>query len=341
MNYTLAGMLIVSFVFSSTEPVRAQTDERRCEFDSLGLVPLDLLGTAMYTGSPEVAARLGVTYASSGFAAQGGFYPGGRNVMPESHRSMGLALTQADIVPRDLQGHRDKTNGRIVLMSLGMSNTAGKWRRFQELLDETGGLNPKLHLVNGARGGWDIGAFLNRKTEYFAFIEDTLAALNLSKEQVQVVWLEWANALSGAREPGGWPGEAERFQGQLRLVVAELLVEYPNLRQVFLSSRAYGGYATRMLNPEPYAYEYGFSIKWLIEEQIQGLLPLSEYPWLAWGPYIWADGAQPNSKGLNFLCADYTLDGVHPGRGGREKISLALLDFFQNSEFAAPWFKAQ
>jgi hypothetical protein len=37
---------------------------------------------------------------------------------------------------------------------------------------------------------------------------------------------------------------------------------------MFLSRRIYAGYATNCLNPEPYAYEYGFSAKWLIEAQV-------------------------------------------------------------------------
>ena len=34
---------------------------------------------------------------------------------------------------------------------------------------------------------------------------------------------------------------------------------------MFLQSRTYGGYATTNENPDPYAYEYGFATKWLIQ----------------------------------------------------------------------------
>ena len=44
---------------------------------------------------------------------------------------------------------------------------------------------------------------------------------------------------------------------------------WPNLKLVFLASRIYGGYAhTDKINPGPYAYEYGFSVKWLIQAQV-------------------------------------------------------------------------
>ena len=52
----------------------------------------------------------------------------------------------------------------------------------------------------------------------------------------------------------------------------------PNVKLAYLSSRTYGGYATTPLNPEPYAYESGFSVKWLIEGQLKGEAALNYDP---------------------------------------------------------------
>jgi len=51
-------------------------------------------------------------------------------------------------------------------------------------------------------------------------------------------------------------------------IVRVLKTRYPNMKQVFFSSRIYGGYGGG-LNPEPEAYESGFAVKWLIQAQIR------------------------------------------------------------------------
>ena len=47
---------------------------------------------------------------------------------------------------------------------------------------------------------------------------------------------------------------------------------YPNLRLTYLSSRIYGGYAGGMLNPEPYAYEGAFTMRWLIQDEFSSAM---------------------------------------------------------------------
>jgi hypothetical protein len=129
------------------------------------------------------------------------------------------------------------------------------------------------------------------------------------------------------------------------VVVRALASRFPNLRLAYLSSRIYAGYATTHLNPEPYAYEGGFAMRWVIEEQLAGRLPFTGpsrvAPWIAWGPYLWADGLTPRSDGLTWACNDLESDGTHPSSSGRQKVAQLLREFFTTDPTARPWFIGQ
>jgi lysophospholipase L1-like esterase len=144
-----------------------------------------------------------------------------------------------------------------------------------------------------------------------------------------------------------FPEYPQILQTQMQDILMTAQQRYPQLKQAFLSNRIYAGYALTPLNPEPYAYETGFAIKWLIEAQLNGD-PGFNYdpgngsvvmPWLSWGPDVWADGLTPRSDGLTWECADYTWDGTHPSDVGSEKVGQMLLEFFKTDSVTG-WFLA-
>src|SRR5262249_55228960 len=111
-------------------------------------------------------------------------------------------------------------------------------------------------------------------------------------------------------------------------------------------SRTYGGYARTPLNPEPYAYESGFAVRWLIEQQLKGEAALNydakkgpvRAPWLSWGPYLWANGSTPRTDGFHYEERDLAQDGTHLSPSGQEKVGRLMLRFFQNDATTRPWF---
>ena len=61
-------------------------------------------------------------------------------------------------------------------------------------------------------------------------------------------------------------------------------------------------------------------------------------PWIAWGPYLWADGVNGRSDGLVYTREDLESDGTHPSTSGRKKVAELLLDFFKRDSTAQGWF---
>jgi hypothetical protein len=270
----------------------------------------------------------------------GGLYPSTLNIRPEYHHRAGLALAHA-ITPLDSLGRPDMEQGRIVLLSIGMSNTGQEFTAFEAMADTFQQRNPRLTLVNGAQAGQTASIIRNPDAQYWNILKnERLYRKRVTPEQVQAIWLKQANSTPSQE----FPLHAERLRDDLAAIVRLLPAKFPNLKLCYVSSRIYAGYATTPLNPEPYAYESGFSVKWLIGQQIEGDSSLSfesaspQAPWMSWGPYLWSSGPNPRQDGLQWLPGDFAADGTHPSDAGRRKVATLLLDFFSTDETAVPWF---
>jgi Cu/Ag efflux protein CusF len=286
--------------------------------DTSKLVPLTELGTVEYKG----------------FA--GGLYPEGKNERPANHEAQGKKLA-AQVRPLGTDGKPD-ADGKIVLLSVGMSNTTQEFSTFKRLADGDDAKNPKLKIVDGAQGGMSANRIVDPESDsgrqFWTVVDRRLEDAGATRFQVQVAWIKEADP--GPRS--GFPDYARTLQGELRRIVQHMHQRFPNLKMVYLSSRTYAGWAKTGLNPEPYAYESGFSVKWLIEEQLKGDL---KEPWLSWGPYLWANGTKKRADGFSYEERDFGPDGTHPTRDGQQKVAELLLRFFKEDSTTKPWFVAK
>ncbi len=267
-----------------------------------------------------------------------GLYPNNTTVRPAAHEAAGQEQL-AQVLPRDGSGNPNIQAGKIVLLSIGMSNATQEFSAFKQIADRDGEKDRGLVIVDGAQGGWSADRIVADPTTYWNNVEQRLTMAGVTDQQVQVAWLKEADA--SPNQP--FPADAQTLESQVKTMVVSLRPRFPNLRLLYVSSRIYAGYATTPLNPEPYAYESGFAYKWLIESQINGSDPGLDFgsgkaPWLAWGPYLWADGTNMRFDGLSWACSDLSDDGTHPSTSGRLKVARMLLDFFKGDSTARPWF---
>jgi hypothetical protein len=368
------ALVLLTFLFLAL-PVCAQQGFGNFSAEKFSATPLIDLGTKTYQGF------------------EGGLYPHGSNSIPSEHAAAGRKLA-SQIQPLDANGKPDP-NGKIVLTSIGMSNSMDEFGMFLRTARDSPKVNTAhVAIVNGAFGGVTACYYLSASgpppcslhtDNLFDRVRDQrFTPAGVSERQVQVVWILQANGGPGVRGCGNnrfqpcrplcdpkAPGcendatntEALRHEAQLGEILRVAKIRWPNLKLAFLSSRIYAGNAKVPISPEPFAYEYGFSVKWLIQAQIAQMQthavdPVAgnlDYgtgavPWAAWGPYLWAQGGAPRSDGLvwcndeqNGPChgeTDFQPDGTHPNVQGMRKVADLLMDFFLGSPFTSSWFEA-
>src|SRR6185436_1378986 len=111
-----------------------------CTLTSVGIVPLNDLGPGLYVPGTI-----------------GGLYPGGQDVRPAAHLAAGRAIATTEVLPRNAAGAVDLGNGKIGLVSIGMSNTTqefgGSPLAFKPRADLDPSKDPHVVIVDGAQGG--------------------------------------------------------------------------------------------------------------------------------------------------------------------------------------------
>ncbi len=270
----------------------------------------------------------------------GGLYGGGKNEPPAAHAEAAKAEA-AKIQPLDAEG-KPSADGRVVLISIGMSNTTQEFSKFVRL---QGARKGSLAIVDGAQGGQAAIQWNTPEAKAWGGLEKRLAAAEVTAPQVQIAWIKQALIAQG--QHGAFPAHAKKLQEEMGKIVRILRQKFPNLRIAYLSSRIYAGYAKSSLNPEPYAYEGAFSMRWLIQDQIKGDKELNfdpakgdvKSPLLLWGPYLWGDGVNPRKcDSLVYNESDLGRDGTHPSDSGQQKVARLLQSFFKSDPYVSRWF---
>ncbi|GAB4289610.1 MAG: hypothetical protein Kow0098_07700 [Ignavibacteriaceae bacterium] len=292
-------------------------------------------GSTSFTAIPIIDMQPGEYYKGE----DGGLYGNYENEPPEEHLINGLNEI-SEITALDTNGLQDES-GKIGFIAIGMSNTSQEFRVFQELVNQGNEISSNLVLVDGAQGGITAENWAQEVSPWNV-LSERISKANLVAKQVQIAWI---NLTTKEPTQDFWT-ESNKLKNYLKDVLNNAKGSYPNLKIAFFSSRIYGGYSKDLISPEPYAYETGYSVRWLIQDQINedSLLNYDSSkgtvysPIIFWGPYLWANGVNPRSDGLSWLISDFESDGRHPSSSGEFKVANLLLTFFKANELTKVWF---
>ena len=314
-------------------------------FNGLGDNCNDIFFNVPNTTTPIVALNdLGTgTYQGS----QGGLYPNGSNVRPSAQDSYGVGLARG-IQPLDASGNPSPT-GKYVLLAVGESTLQNEFNRFLPIANGDPAKNPNLVMVNGAQGGATPNQFLTTSSAYWATtINNYLPQNGVTPQQVVVAYIEDTDGIA----TGTFPSDITTLQSHYETMMQTMLTLFPNLKMVYFGTRVYGGYSNGVVaaaNPEPYAFEVGYAVKWAIQDQLNGntnlnynpLLGPVVAPWMSWGPYYWSNGMLGRNDGLVWDCEDFSSDGTHPSSTyGQLKVATPLLSFLKTDDTTIPWYLA-
>jgi len=187
--------------------------------DHTGLKPLDeMCGQDNYKGE------------------DGGLYGGGRNTPPAAHLSAYLEESRK-IRPRDNDG-KPSDNGKIVLLSVGMSNTMIEYSQFKQTADADPQKSDRVVVVDGAKGArtglaWALdGLSLLPESEQkrlprvlggnivkkgygdtWSTVAERLKAADVTPQQVQAVWIKQAEGYPARF--GDFPAHAQILQANI------------------------------------------------------------------------------------------------------------------------------
>jgi hypothetical protein len=263
-----------------------------------GLVPLDQLGP-------------GTSY--QGFS--GGLYGNGSNQPPPSLLDA-ANVAAGQVVPRGIYG-APSNSGKVGVIAIGQSTTKQWFPYFQRL--SAGRLPGQFVLVNA---GQDSVVAQNwaSSPQPWSVADSLVAASRLSRYQVQVAIIDSARIRSW--NDGDLPSQVNAYSSNLARIVSIAKAHYPNLSLVyFLPFHDSEFVSPRRMLQEPFSYQLGFGIQHLVTTQGTGS------PVLLWGPYIWADMADPS----------FYYDGIHFRPAGRAAMASLMWSFLQTDPVAARW----
>lgn len=257
------------------------------------IVPLPELGAGFYKGE------------------QGGLYPDGLNVPPAAY------LAELEVMATQLA-----QDDELVVACLGMSMMQNACGGFIDNGYASGpDINPALRVINAAIGSkqqnWE-------QVDHRVWSDSKIRLLSagFAPEEVDIVL--YHNAWGGPTLP--FPDHSLLMLDSLRVTMDNIVYHYPNTQIIYLNSRHYGGWNADSKSPEPWAYEEGFSYKWLIAERINEEI---DTPLLAWQAYQWIP-TWPQSFFIE--------DGLHLSLEGQAASAEVWANFFSTSSYMSPWY---
>ncbi|MEO8711792.1 MAG: hypothetical protein ABI405_06685 [Parafilimonas sp.] len=286
-------------------------------------VPLNDLGTGTFMGY------------------EGGLYPNGINVASGTYAT-DLLKKSRSIQPIDTFGNQS-ASGQIVFISIGGSTGGHNMKLLRMKTIGNPATNPALKLFNCNNGSGEasLANIMDTTNDYWNHITESIKGSRSSYRQVQVIYLETDDSNTYVE----WPGRPLEVKEKIESCLRVFKQKFQNIKIVYVLGRTRTFGSKAIWNREPSPYYFGWSCKWAIEDQINGV-PGTKYkgkkavaPMLAWGFYQWADSLPRTTDGFYWRSSE-TADGLHANLDGEDTLSTRFQKFLLTDKYAKKWYAA-
>lgn len=251
--------------------------------------------------------------------------------LPEGTVFMGYPMGLGCTASHSLYAQRIKPiNDKVVMVSIGASVQNQISSRLETRITEL--TNPKFKFVNLCQVSKSTEDWLNDSTVWDT-VATRMESAGILYSEVQILWLQNDSLGNTSTD---FPARPLAVKTDLISLLDKIKLNFPNLKHVFVSGRPYSGYSVDTTFTEPKGYYHGFSCKWMVEDQINGLLPIK--PWICDLAYLWTSADTPRADGLHMLETDWKPNDVHLSSAGKIKLGDWLFDFFKTNSVSLKYF---
>lgn len=221
-------------------------------------------------------------------------------------------------------------NGKILMASIGASVQNQISEKLEERIPElTSTVFEFINLCQPAKG---IEDWLT-VTAVWDEVNERMANAGHLDTEVQIVWLQNDTVTNDSTV---YPDRPLAIKDDMIDLINMIKGRFTNVKHIFLNARPYS-YAVEVNHAEPKAWLNGWACKWVVEDQIAGLLPIK--PWICDLGYMWTNGDVERSDGLHMLITDFQTDDVHLTNAGKVKLGNWWYDFLRLNMPSKRYFK--
>lgn len=240
--------------------------------------------------------------------------------------SLGLGTTSAHLIAAP----NIKNKNRIVMVSIGASVQNQISERLEVRIPEL--TNTKFKFVNLCQPSQDINDWLT-SADVWSTVTSRLSSAGVLNSEIQVAWLQ-DDILEDTASI--FPASPQAVKAGFISLINKLKTNFPKLKQIFISGRPYSGFSDDPKHYEPKGYHNGWACRWVVEDQINNLIPKT--PWICDSIYLWTDGENARVDGLSVIQANYNGDGIHLSSSGKTKFGDYMFDKFKTHSVSSKYF---